>query len=54
MKKITSLIAMMSLAMLLSFCASDEEAKKDEPAPAPAAPAAPAKAPEPAKTPGKK
>jgi hypothetical protein len=49
MKKITSVLAMISLAMLLNFCAS-EEVKAPEPAPA----AAPAKAAEPAKAPAKK
>jgi hypothetical protein len=49
MKKITSVLAMISLAMLLNFCAS-EETKATEPA----APAAPAKAAEPAKAPAKK
>jgi PBP1b-binding outer membrane lipoprotein LpoB len=48
MKKITSVLAMISLAMLLNFCAS-EEVKAPEPAPA-----APAKAAEPAKAPAKK
>jgi PBP1b-binding outer membrane lipoprotein LpoB len=48
MKKITSVLAMISLAMLLNFCASTEEAKAPEPAPA-----APAKAAEPAKAPAK-
>ncbi len=52
MKKITSVLAMISLAMLLSFCSS-EEVKAPEAAPA-AAPAAPAKAAEPAKAPAKK
>ncbi len=51
MKKITSVLAMISLAMLLSFCSS-EEVKTPEAAPA--APAAPAKAAEPAKAPAKK
>lgn len=50
MKKITSVLAMISLAMLLNFCAS-EEMKAPEAAPAPAAPA---KAAEPAKAPAKK
>jgi len=50
MKKITSVLAMISLAMLLNFCASTEEAKAPEMAPA----AAPAKAAEPAKAPAKK
>jgi PBP1b-binding outer membrane lipoprotein LpoB len=49
MKKITSVLAMISLAMLLNFCAS-EETKAPEAAPAPA----PAKAAEPAKAPAKK
>ena len=49
MKKITSVLAMISLAMLLNFCASSEEAKAPE-----MAPAAPAKAAEPAKAPAKK
>ncbi len=49
MKKITSVLAMISLAMLLSFCSS-EEVKAPEAAPA----AAPAKAAEPAKAPAKK
>jgi PBP1b-binding outer membrane lipoprotein LpoB len=50
MKKITSVLAMISLAMLLSFCSS-EEVKAPEAAPASAAPA---KAAEPAKAPAKK
>jgi PBP1b-binding outer membrane lipoprotein LpoB len=49
MKKITSVLAMISLAMLLSFCSS-EEVKTSEPEAAPA----PAKAAEPAKAPAKK
>lgn len=49
MKKITSVLAMISLAMLLNFCA-EGETKASEPAPAPA----PAKASEPAKAPAKK
>jgi PBP1b-binding outer membrane lipoprotein LpoB len=52
MKKITSVLAMISLAMLLSFCSSEEV--KTTPEATPAAPAAPAKAAEPAKAPAKK
>jgi hypothetical protein len=50
MKKITSVLAMISLAMLLNFCQTEGETKATEPAPAPA----PAKAAEPAKAPAKK
>jgi len=51
MKKITSVLAMISLAMLLSFCSS-EEVKAPEAAPTKAA--EPVKAAEPAKAPAKK